>query len=295
MRGAGAAAVAPVVEKTTARRRSASLDLVVVVYQERARIRLVRPPEAFRDVSRSHLPVEHVLDERAVARQRLVHDVPHSDPVPEVPHRREDVPPHGGADLVGTHVLEERRRRDVPHQHVTLDVQVARYRPVDHRVDVSEIVPAERRLRGRPLRYRAREGVDEGGPLEVMLDDDRVEFRREYAGVPRGGSSGISNRGGGSIRHRIPPSFHYFVGIDGGDGRAADSRRSDCCHCCVIAVVFFFVIVEVRDEERTGQDRGADVHLPAALGRGLAKGGGGRRHNMVRVYYYYSASEFLEN
>mmetsp|Transcript_8905 Transcript_8905/g.19607 ORF Transcript_8905/g.19607 Transcript_8905/m.19607 type:complete len:336 (-) Transcript_8905:294-1301(-) len=162
-------------------RQGRSLHLVVVVIQQGVGIRLGGPPEAPRYVSRPHLPQEHVVRQRPVRRDRLVDHVPKPYPPAKMSHRREDMTADALREPRRRKVLQKRRGGDVPDEHVALDGQAARERPVDQVVGVVEVVAslAEARAAGE----RAREGVAEGGPFEVMFHDYGVEFRPERAAV----------------------------------------------------------------------------------------------------------------
>lgn len=167
-----------------------------------------------------------------------------------MPHGGEDVSFQMTSDLRGGKVLEEGRRGDVPYEYVAFDVHggVSEEGIVDHGVDVMKVVFAEasgRRSRGVFGVGWPGEGVDEGGPFEVVFDHEGIEFREEGAGVAgRVGGRGMVGIGG----------------LDGGDGGAFYDRG------WIFAGFGFDVVVVVVDEEGFGKNGGADVHFLAAFG-----------------------------
>mmetsp|Transcript_24333 Transcript_24333/g.41640 ORF Transcript_24333/g.41640 Transcript_24333/m.41640 type:complete len:105 (+) Transcript_24333:165-479(+) len=102
----------------------------------------------------------------------------------------------------------------MPYQHVAFNVHIVPYRKVHHTIDVMKVVFAEMHGGGCRFVDRAGESVDEGGPFEMMFDDDGVEFRGEGASVA---SEGTGDKKGGGDGWIVGGGY-------GGDGGTVDFR-----------------------------------------------------------------------
>jgi len=120
------------------------------------------PSEALINISRSHRPKEDGIGQSPIRRQSLVDHVPYPYPTLEMRHGRACVSFHLLRDPCGRQSLEKGDGgRDVPHQDVSLDDHVAGECPIDHDIDVGEIVSSQTGG-GRVRVYGSRERVDQG-------------------------------------------------------------------------------------------------------------------------------------
>ena len=140
-----------------------------------------------------------------------------------------------------------------PAEDVALDPHPSLEGPVHHPVAVVEVIPPDP-LRRAEVLQRPGLRVAKRGPLQVVLDDDGVEFGRQRARVPRG----VGARGGG-VGER---AFGRSIARGGLDGGAGDLGLSPAAG-----------VVVVRIEERPRKDGGPHVDALAAAVGHLPEGG----------------------